>query len=73
MTITKETIYIGAGCLIGLAIIGAVRQGQRKKMELRDREILEETIRTVFNEQNDDAATEKTEETVEADKEDSKK
>ena len=43
MTITKETIGIGAGCLIGLVIIGAVRQGQRKKKELRDREILEET------------------------------
>ena len=69
MTITKETIGIGAGCLVGLVIIGAVRQGQRRKMEIRDREILEETIRKAFDEQNNIAA----EETAEADKEDSKK
>lgn len=72
MTITKETIGIGAGCLVGLVVIGAVHQGQRKKKELRDREILEETIRTAFSEQNY-AAPKETEETVEADKEDSKK
>ena len=69
MTMNKETICITAGCLIAMAIVGAVRQVQRKKTELRDREILEETIRVVFNEEQNNVA----EETVEADKEDSKK